>query len=94
MNFGEYVELGSWNGQTLLMVHDYELLDFLEDHFTDMDIETMQVHPSGSIACYQLLFNSGVSKDTVWQVLKAIDPDEIAQIVVINNGSDSANHGA
>ena len=85
MNFGEHVELSDWNGRALLTVHDYELLDFLEDHFTGLDVETMQVHPASTIACHQLLFATGVSKDFVLQALTIIGQDQIACIVAINS---------
>lgn len=89
MNFGEHVELGEWNGQVLLTVHDYELLDFIEDHFVGLGVETRQVHPQGSAACYQLLFGAGISKTIVWQALEVIGKEQISCIVAINSGAGS-----
>jgi hypothetical protein len=94
MNFGEHVELGDWNGQVLLTVHDYELLDFLEDHFGGLGVETAQVHPPGAAARYQLLFHASASKAAVLQALEGIGQDQIARIVAINNGPGSAGSGA
>lgn len=90
MNFSDHLELKEWNGQLLLTVRDYELLDYLDDRFTELGIETTHVHQHGSPVCYQLLFQSAVSKAAIWQVLETIGPEQISCIVAVNNGAGGA----
>ena len=94
MNFAGHIELEEWKGRPLLTVQDYELLDFLEDHFLDLDLETAQVRPPDSPARYQLLFPAGTTKAAVWRALEAIGPAEIQRIVAINSGAGPTGLGA
>lgn len=94
MNFAGHVELEEWKGRPLLTVRDYELLDFLEDHFIDLGMETTQVSPAGVVARHQLLFPLGISKAIVWRALEAIGAEQIERIVAINSGASSAGRGA
>ena len=94
MNFAGHIELEDWKGQTLLSVQDYELLDFLEDHFSDLGAETAQVNSASSAARYQLLFPAGTTKAAVWRALEAIGPAEIERIVALNTGAGSTRPGA
>ena len=94
MNFTRHVELGDWKGQPVLAVRDFELVDFLEDHFLELGVETALAQPAESGAPYQLLFPAGTTKATVWLALEAIGQQEIERIVAINSGARSAGHGA
>ena len=95
MNFTGHIELEDWKGQPVLTVRDYELLDFLEDHFVEqLDVKNSQMHPPGSPPVYQLLFPAGTSKAAVWRALEAIGLEEIERIVAINSGAGSPEHGA
>jgi hypothetical protein len=94
MKFTGHIALEDWKGQPLLVVQDYELLDFLEDHFESLGVETAQVCAAESVACFQLLFPSGTSQATVWRALEAIGRDEIERIVAINSGAGSVGPGA
>ena len=94
MNFTGHLELGDWKGQPLLTVRDFELVDFLEDHFLEMGVETALVQPAESGAPYQLLFSVGITKASVWLALENIEQQEIERIVAINSGAGSAGHSA
>ena len=94
VNFTGHIELDEWKGQAILRVRDYELLDFLEDHFTDLGVETAQVCSASVTPSYQLLFPASTSKAAVWRALEAIGPAEIERIVAINSGAGSSGRGA
>jgi hypothetical protein len=69
-------------------------LDFLEDHFVQLGVETAQIRPGGGSPGYQLLFPAGTTKPAIWRELEAIGQQEIERIVAINSGAGSAEHGA
>ena len=54
MKFTEHIELGELDGCALLSVQDYELNDFLEDHFLDLGMETSPIRPPGFREIHQL----------------------------------------
>ena len=83
MKFGDHIELVELNGQCLLTVLDAELHDFLDDFFTehDIDIESQILLPSGK---YQLLFAPAVTVATLHRLLSQVGIDEINRIAEIN----------
>ena len=81
MKFSEHIELVDLNGQCLLTVLDAELHDFLDDFFTERDIESQILLPPGK---YQLLFAPAVTMARVHRLLSQIGIDEISRIAEIN----------
>ena len=94
MNFAGHINLEDWRGQALITVCDYELMDFLEDHFLDLGVETDQMHPPGRVAAYQLLFPVGTSLAAVWRMLEGVGEPEVKRIVAINIGAGCAGPSA
>ena len=78
----------------MLAVHDFELADFLEDHFLELGVETALAQSAEPGEPYQLLFPMGTTKASVWRILEAIGQQEIERIVAINSGAGSVGHGA
>ena len=78
----------------MLAVRDFELVDFLEDHFLELGVETALAQPAESGAPFQLLFPMGTTKASLWLALEAVGQQEIERIVAINSGAGSAEHGA
>jgi hypothetical protein len=94
MKFTEHVELSDWNGKCLLTVRNVELHDFLDDFFTEHDLEMQVVRPPGNPEQHQLLFPPAVSKATVYSLLSQVEPQEIERIVRINSGASGSAGGA
>ena len=95
VNFTSHIKLDDWNGQPILTVRDYELMDFLEDHFAEkLGLETSQMHQPSNPPVYHLLFLAGTAKAVVWRALEGIGREEIERIVAINSGAGSAERDA
>jgi hypothetical protein len=72
------------DGAVGLLVEDIELMDFLDDHFTEtLDIEPAYIteDPRG------LWFDAAVGRATVERAMAAMDPAELRRIYLLNNPS-------
>ena len=84
MKFTDHIDLEDREGQCALTVRDAELFDFLDDLFTDRDLDATLVTLPGK---YQLVFPAGVSRATVHRLLSQVGVAEIERIVSINRGA-------
>jgi len=94
MKFTEHIELSDRDGQCLLTVRDTELHDFLDDFFTEHDIETDVVLPVEAAGQHQLVFPPSISTATVYRLLSQIGAAEIDRIASINSGTSRVVGGA
>ncbi|MCA9641322.1 MAG: hypothetical protein H6718_06530 [Polyangiaceae bacterium] len=83
----EHIRVSTEGGAVSLVVDDWELCDFLDDHLTDLGFEFhLTIEGQGELQTYVLRLSADTTLSAIEQALARVPDDEIRQIWEINKG--------
>lgn len=87
MSVHQHLEVRSTDEGVLLIVDDYELFDFLDDHLTqiELEFEFMSRERRNGREFYKMHFPAGMSLKNLNLALQEIPASEIQRIWDLNN---------
>lgn len=86
MNF-QHIKLSYINDHQTLTVDDWELFDFLDDHFTDhgLEVEYISTKKLNNNQLYVMHFEKKIDSAQLNKILNLVSPEEVHRIWELNN---------
>ena len=77
------------DGHVLVVIDDYELYDFVDDHLTEThDLECLWVKHDDGARAYTITY-PGALASQIYSAVSDLDPGEVHRIWLLNNSEES-----
>jgi len=75
----------------MVAVWDTELSDFLDDYFTDKDLDPQVAFPCEPFTSYRFYFGSEITHAAILTLLQQLDLTEVDRIYLLNNSQPTGS---